>query len=159
MAYRRREFEEYFLENYVALPLKKGDALFFSPALFHAAGENKTQDFERSANLIQVSSAFGKTMETVDSVPLVDKTWDLLVAQRAQSSSGGGQELSREVETFISAVAEGYPFPCNLDRRPPAPGGMAPESEQDVLRRGLRENWSREKVVGELTAMREASAA
>lgn len=158
MAYRRNEFDEYFLQNYVALPLKKGDAVFFSPALFHAAGENKTQDCSRSANLIQISSAFGKTMETVDSLPLVDKTWDLLIAQRARDSSGG-HALSKEVETFVAAVAEGYPFPCNLDRRPPAPGGMAPESEQDVLRRGIRENWSRERVVGELTAMRTASAA
>lgn len=159
VAYRRKEFGEFFEGNYVSLPLRKGDAVFFSPALFHAAGENRTNDFERSANLIQVSSAFGKTMETVDSLPLVDKTWDLLCALHARCPSSDGQALSQEVETFVAAVAEGYPFPCNLDRRPPAPGGMAPESEQDVLRRGIREGWSRERVVGELTAMREASAA
>ena len=53
----------------------------------------------------------------------------------------------------------GQRFPTNLDRRPPAPGGMAPESEQDLLRGGLHEGWSREQVVGELQKMRQASAA
>ncbi|KAK4501311.1 hypothetical protein PRZ48_007119 [Zasmidium cellare] len=149
MAYRRGEFNEYFLEKYVSLPLKKGDAVFFSPALFHAAGENTTNDFSRSANLIQVSAAFGKTMETVDSLPLVEATFDELKAK------GCG----RESEAFVKAVAEGYPFPTNLDRRPPAPGGMAPESEQDVLKRALQEGWEKEEVMGVLRGMREDSMA
>lgn len=153
MAYRQREFNEYFLQNYIALPLKKGDAVFFSPALFHAAGENKTSNVERSANLIQVSSAFGKTMESVDSLPLVEKSWNLLAEKYAREG------MSREVDALVDAIAEGYPFPTNLDRRPPAPGGMAPESEQDVLRRALGEGWKQEKVLDELTAMRKASTA
>jgi ectoine hydroxylase-related dioxygenase (phytanoyl-CoA dioxygenase family) len=153
MAYRQEEFNAYFLENYIALPLKKGDAVFFSPALFHAAGENKTADFERSANLIQVSSAFGKPMESVDSMPLVEKTWDSLAEKYKH------ERRSREVEALVGAIAEGYPFPTNLDRRPPAPGGMAPESEQDLLRRGLSEKWSKDKVMDELAAMRKAGAA
>jgi ectoine hydroxylase-related dioxygenase (phytanoyl-CoA dioxygenase family) len=153
MAYRQEEFNEYFLQNYIALPLKKGDALFFSPALFHAAGENKTSDVERSANLIQVSSAFGKTMESVDSLPLVEKSWELLAEKHAREG------MSSELEALVGAIAEGYPFPTNLDRRPPAPGGMAPESEQNVLKRALGEGWTREKVLGELTAMRKAGAA
>jgi ectoine hydroxylase-related dioxygenase (phytanoyl-CoA dioxygenase family) len=153
MAYRQEEFNEYFLQNYVALPLEKGDALFFSPALFHAAGENKTLDVERSANLIQVSSAFGKTMESVDSLPLVEKSWELLAEKHAREG------MSRELDALVGAIAEGYPFPTNLDRRPPAPGGMAPESEQDVLRRALSEGWKREKVLEELAAMRKAGAA
>lgn len=153
MAYRRGEFDAYFLEKYVALPLEKGDAVFFSPALFHAAGENRTADFERSANLIQVSSAFGKTMETVDSLPLVEKSWDIL----SDKCRKGG--LSDEVKAFVCAVAEGYPFPTNLDRRPPAPGGMAPESEQDVLMRALSDGWDKEEVMEKLTEMRKASGA
>src|SRR5664279_4331715 len=31
------EFVEYFAQNYVQLPLAKGDAVFFNPALFHGA--------------------------------------------------------------------------------------------------------------------------
>lgn len=153
MAYRQEEFNAYFLKNYVALPLKKGDAVFFSPALFHAAGENTTAGFERSANLIQVSSAFGKPMESVDSLPLVERSWELLAEKHTKEGR------SHDLEALVSAIAEGYPFPTNLDRRPPAPGGMAPESEQDVLKRGLRDGWSKAKVLDELTAMRKAGAA
>lgn len=154
LAYRIPEFREYFQDHHVSVPLKKGDAVFFSPALFHAAGANRTATFSRSANLLQVSSAMGKTMETIDSRPVIDACWDFLVS-RYRDHSG----LSAEVEALVRAVAEGYPFPTNLDRRPPAPGGMAPESEQDLLFRGLRENWERERVMGELNGMREASAA
>ncbi|KAK4987496.1 hypothetical protein LTR50_004628 [Elasticomyces elasticus] len=153
MAYRLPEFNEYFLANWVSLPLKKGDAVFFNPALFHAAGANQTNDFERSANLIQVSSAFGKPMETIDSIPLVEKCWDML------SSRYKEEGMSDETDAFVKALVEGYPFPTNLDKRPPAPGGMAPESEQDVVRRGLREGCSMEEVVEQLKTMRIDSAA
>ncbi|KAF1345691.1 hypothetical protein BDV97DRAFT_302104 [Delphinella strobiligena] len=151
MAYRHEEFDKYFLDNWVSLPLKKGDAVFFNPALFHSAGENTTQDVHRSANLIQVSSAFGKPMEVIDALPLVNQTWDLL--QERYRVEG----LSTEVDAFIGAVAEGYSFPTNLDNRPPGPGGMAPESEQDLLRRGLTEGLSRDEVMQELIKMRNAS--
>ena len=38
LAWHRPEFGEYFEASYVQLPLRKGDAVFFNPALFHAAG-------------------------------------------------------------------------------------------------------------------------
>ena len=152
-SYRTREFIDYFTDNYVAIPLEKGDALFFSPALFHAAGENCTKDFDRSANLIQVSSTFGKTMETIDTLPLIERTYDVLSAKH--KSEG----MSNEVAALICAVGDGYPFPTNLDSRPPAPGGMAPESEQGILRRGISSGWDRERMMEELTDMREASSA
>ena len=152
-SYRSQNLIDYFHEQYVALPLEKGDAVFFSPALFHAAGENRTRDFSRSANLIQVSSAFGKTMETIDTLPLIERTYDLL------SAKFKAEGMSAEVDAFIRAVGEGYPFPTNLDCRPPAPGGMAPESEQDILRRRLSEGFDKEKMMEELTEMREASKA
>jgi ectoine hydroxylase-related dioxygenase (phytanoyl-CoA dioxygenase family) len=60
LAWRRPEFLEYFEANYVQLPLRLGDAVFFNPALFHAAGTNRTTDVRRMANLLQVSSAFGR---------------------------------------------------------------------------------------------------
>lgn len=152
-SYRRQEFIDYFHANFVSLPLEKGDAVFFSPALFHAAGENITKDFSRSANLIQVSSAFGKTMESIDPLPLVERTYDVLQARYK------AEGMSKEVDAFIRAVADGYPFPTNLDCRPPAPGRMAPETEQDILRRVLSEGGSRDEVMAELTDMRESSNA
>lgn len=153
MAYGLPEFNDLFLEKYTALPLQKGDAIFFSPALFHAAGENRMQGIERSANLIQVSSAFGRPMESIDTLPLIEKSWDVLAERYASEG------MSTEVDSFVKAVAEGYPFPTNLDRRPPAPGGLAPESEQDLLRTALREGWEKARLVKELIAVREASAA
>ncbi|KAB8349528.1 hypothetical protein FH972_023554 [Carpinus fangiana] len=129
MAYRLPQFVEYFDQSWVSLPLEKGDGVFFNPALFHAAGENVTQDVERCANLLQVSSAFGKTMESISTLPVVEACWKTLIAKF------GKEGMSGEVQAAIKAIGEGYPFPTNLDRRPPQPGGMAPEDEQGLLRR------------------------
>ena len=41
-----------FQSHHVQLPLAKGDAAFFNPALFHAAGSNRTSDVRRIANLL-----------------------------------------------------------------------------------------------------------
>lgn len=153
MKYRLDQFQQFFLDNYVALPLKKGDGLFFNPALYHAAGANQTLDFHRSANLLQVSSAFGKPMESIDSLPLVEQTWAAL------SAKVKFEGMSEGVTSFIQAVGEGYPFPTNLDQRPPAPGGMAPESEQDLLLRGLKADWDTSTVVKELAILKASSRA
>lgn len=165
LAWRRPEFRAFFQENYVALPLSLGDGVFFNPALFHAAGANimdPSNGFRRVANLLQISSAFGKPMETVDSLPLINRTWDELSERHADAGipadvdpdPGRHSLAQREVKAFVQAVAEGYPFPTNLDRRPPAPSGMAPESEQDLLLRALEAGWSRTQVVAALEEMR-----
>ncbi|KAF1363748.1 phytanoyl-CoA dioxygenase-like protein [Lizonia empirigonia] len=151
MAYRLKEFQDYFLETYVSVPLEKGDGLFLNPALFHAAGSNTSADIKRSANLLQISSAFGKPMEMIDSLPLVEKTWNALVEKYKQEG------LSEEVQAFVGNVAEGYPFPTNLDRRVPETAGMAPESEQDLLMKGLREKWDSNRVLNALRKIREDS--
>ncbi|KAF4447098.1 hypothetical protein F53441_9329 [Fusarium austroafricanum] len=148
MAYRLPEFNEFFLGNYISLPLKKGDGLWFNPALFHAAGENKSANINRLVNLVQISSAFGKAMETVDALPLVESIWDVLtVAYKDQG-------LSDEVKMLISAVGEGYPFPTNLDNNPPRSENMAPDSEQDVIRDALVKEKSKEEVLADLEGFR-----
>jgi ectoine hydroxylase-related dioxygenase (phytanoyl-CoA dioxygenase family) len=152
MAYRIPEFQDYFLENYVSVALDKGDGLFFNPALFHAAGQNDSIDIQRSANLLQISSAFGKPMEMIDTYPLIEKTWTGLVYMYKQDG------LSDEVKAFVGNVAEGYPFPTNLDRRVPESAGMAPASEQDLLLKGLKESWTKERVLHELRIMKEEAA-
>ncbi|KZM28447.1 uncharacterized protein EKO05_0009884 [Ascochyta rabiei] len=153
MAYRLKAFQDFFLEKYVSVALDKGDGLFFNPALFHAAGANTSADIQRSANLLQISSAFGKPMEMIDTLPLVQRTWDDL--QDRYQNEG----LSAEVRAFLGSVAEGYPFPTNLDRRVPETAGMAPKSEQDVLLQGLKEEWDREAVLSELRKLAEDSNA
>ena len=154
VTFRRDEFRKYFERNYVSLAMEQGDAVFFSPAVFHAAGENRTVDVQRSANLVQVSAAFGKPMESVNALPLVEAGWDIITAEVERN---GG--MSAEVDAWMQAVGEGYPFPTNLDQRQPGDGGMAPESEQELLRRALVQQWDREQVVSELRKMRQASMA
>ena len=82
LAMNRPEFQAYFTEHHVQLPLRKGDAAFFNPALFHAAGTNRSADIQRMANLLQVSSAYGRAMESVDRTrmsaalyPVSSKCW------------------------------------------------------------------------------------
>ncbi|KAM0343442.1 hypothetical protein ACHAPU_008623 [Fusarium lateritium] len=148
MAYRLPEFNEFFLENHISLPLQKGDGIWFNPALFHAAGENKSTDINRLVNLVQVSSAFGKPMETIDALPLVENAWDVLTAAYKD------QGMSDEIKMLISAVGEGYPFPTNLDNNPPRNESMAPDSEQDVIRDALVKEKSKSQVLADLKDFR-----
>jgi ectoine hydroxylase-related dioxygenase (phytanoyl-CoA dioxygenase family) len=135
LAWRLPEFQAYFKAHHVQLPLAKGDAAFLNPAVFHAAGTNRTLDVRRTANLLQVSSAFGRTMETVDREAVANAVFPVLRRRRAE---GVGEEW---LERVIAASAEGYPFPTNLDSDPPV-DGLAPPSQADVVRRALREGWT-----------------
>ncbi|MEV1066386.1 phytanoyl-CoA dioxygenase family protein [Streptomyces sp. NPDC050263] len=145
LAWRLPEFQAYFDEHRVQLPLAKGDAAFFNPAVFHAAGTNRTTDLRRTANLLQVSSAFGRAMETVDREAVANAVFPVLLKRRAE---GVGEEW---LERVIAASAEGYPFPTNLDSDPPV-DGMAPPSQADVVRRALHEEWTPQTLRDELRA-------
>lgn len=151
LAYRRQEFVDYFLENHVSLPMEKGDGIFFNPALFHAAGENVSAGINRMANLIQVSSAFGKPMEAVDALPILARCWDDIVAKYEREG------MSDEVDALLAAITSPYPFPTNMDNNPPRPGGLMPVGELDVATRGLTEGWSRDKLVEEFQKLKESS--
>ncbi len=128
------DFQAYFDAQHVQLPLKKGDAVFFNPALMHAAGHNRSADIRRMGNLLQVSSAFGRAMESVDRLRMCQA---LLPALRGMA--GAAQAAA------VAACAEGYAFPTHLDRDPPV-GGLAPESQQGLLLRALQEDWPHDQV-------------
>jgi ectoine hydroxylase-related dioxygenase (phytanoyl-CoA dioxygenase family) len=146
LAWRRQDFRDYFEAHCVQLPLKKGDALFFSPALFHAAGSNRTASVSRMANLLQVSSAYGRAMESVDRTRMCEVLYPVLLAL------GDGTRMNRgALDAVIASSAEGYPFPTNLDRDPPA-GGLAPASQQALLRQALDEQWPTPRFVETLRA-------
>ncbi|WP_031481192.1 phytanoyl-CoA dioxygenase family protein [Streptomyces bicolor] len=145
LAWRLPEFQAYFEANHVQLPLAKGDAAFFNPALFHAAGTNRSADIRRMANLLQVSSAFGRAMETVDREAVAGAVYPVLLKRRSE----GADEAW--LEHVIAASAEGYPFPTNLDSDPPV-AGLAPPSQADLVRRALRETWTPEALRDELRA-------
>lgn len=145
LAWRLPEFTDYFDEHYVQLPLKTGDAVFFNPALFHAAGRNRSADVRRMANLLQVSSAFGRAMETVDREAIADAVFPVLLRRRRL---GAPEDWLRRV---VAAFADGYPFPTSLDLDPPV-NGLAPASQADVVWQAVTESWAPERLRRELRA-------
>jgi ectoine hydroxylase-related dioxygenase (phytanoyl-CoA dioxygenase family) len=151
LAYWLPEFQDYFVANHVQLPLTAGDLVWFNPALFHAAGTNVSSDIQRMANLLQVNSAFGRAMESVDRARVVEAIHPALAARVA---SGWGEEA---VANVVAASAEGYPFPSNLDRAQPV-DGMAPPSQAEVVAAALAEGLSTEELVARLAAQAATTA-
>lgn len=86
------------------------------------------------ANLLQVSSAFGRAMETVDTTAICTAVYPLARRWRA------GGVPAWQLANLVAVCAEGYPFPTNLDRDPPV-GSMAPPSQASVLARAIAEDW------------------
>lgn len=123
VAYNRPEYQTYFAENHVQLPLEKGDLLFFNPAVMHGAGTNRSTDILRLANLFQIGSAFGRSIESVNRSAMTKALYPVLAA---------GKFGDRAVANVIAASAEGYAFPTNLDRDPPV-GGLIPLSQAELM--------------------------
>jgi ectoine hydroxylase-related dioxygenase (phytanoyl-CoA dioxygenase family) len=145
LAWRQPEFREYFEASYVQLPLSKGDATFFNPALFHAAGTNRTTGIRRMANLLQVSSAFGRAMEAVDRGRM---SAALFPALRAMRDAGARPSM---IANAIAACAEGYSFPTNLDLDQPI-DGPAPMTQAEILGQAVAQAWSQQRLETELGA-------
>jgi ectoine hydroxylase-related dioxygenase (phytanoyl-CoA dioxygenase family) len=135
LAWRNPEIIEYFLANKTQLPLGKGDVVFFSPSLFHAAGSNVTTDIKRMANLIQVSSAMGRAMETMDRIAMSKAVYETVAARRASGWD------DRSIANAVTAAADGYSFPTNLDNDPPL-GGLTPPSHWSIMMEALVEGVS-----------------
>jgi ectoine hydroxylase-related dioxygenase (phytanoyl-CoA dioxygenase family) len=146
-AWRRDDFRSLFEERYVQLPLAKGDTVFFNPALFHAAGANTSHDIHRFANLLQVSSAFGRAMETVDRDKMCRLLFPHVVCAKAEN-----RLTAAELSAAIAATAEGYSFPTNLDRDPPI-NGLAPETQAAFFLRALSEGISEDDFGKQLDHM------
>jgi ectoine hydroxylase-related dioxygenase (phytanoyl-CoA dioxygenase family) len=141
LAWRHPAVIEYFDRHHVQLPLQQGDAVFFNPALLHGAGTNRTTDVRRIANLLQVSSAFGRAMETLDRAGMSSALFPSLLSMADADAA----------DRVIAAAAEGYAFPTDLDRDQPI-DGLAPPSQADVLRCAVRERWSADRLADALAA-------
>ncbi len=126
IAFYRPEFIDFFAAHHVQLPLRKGDAVFFNPALYHGAGSNVSADISRMANLLQISSPFGRAMESLDRTAMVKAVYPALLAMKR----AGGTD--RELANAVNATAEGYAFPTNLDNDQPI-GSLAPPSQVDTV--------------------------
>lgn len=129
---------EHFDQHFVQLALGKGDMLFFNPALFHAAGDNRTSNIHRFVNLFQVGSAYGRTLEIVDRAKMSITLYPVLQALHATGSMS-----PHYIRLVIEACAEGYAFPASLDLEPPV-DGLAPPSQQLMMRNALAEGLSPE---------------
>jgi ectoine hydroxylase-related dioxygenase (phytanoyl-CoA dioxygenase family) len=138
------EFDALFAARHVQLPLRRGDAVFFNPALIHAAGSNRSADIRRLGNLLQISSAFGRAMESVDRVAMSLALYPALQKLLAADTLGAA-----EAAHAIAACAEGYAFPTNLDLDPPL-GGLAPQSQAALMHQALAERWPAERFAATL---------
>jgi len=147
VAWRRDDFRAHFEAHCMQLPLEKGDAIFFNPALFHAAGANESADIHRMVNLLQVSSAFGRAMESVDRAAICKAVFPALRAQVA-----AGKIPDDALEAVLGASAEGYSFPTNLDRDPPV-GGLAPKTQKAILREAVVDGWTAQALSDALDAL------
>ena len=88
------------------------------------------------ANLLQVSSAFGRAMETVDRAAMCRALFPVLLQHKASGTP------AVELDNVIAASAEGYAFPTNLDQDQPI-DGLAPQTQADLVRQALAEEWTR----------------
>ena len=164
MATARPEFRDYFDKHHVQLPLAKGDAVFFNPALFHAAGTNRSKDVRRIANLLQVSSAFGRAMESVDRLKMSLKLYPALkdLARRQGDHGGRGRQRDRGLRGGLFLPDQSRPRPAERRHGAQDPAGLdAPGAQGEldaggVRRRGrgagLEETNVRSAIVGAISA-------
>lgn len=139
IAFYRPEFIDFFATHQVQLPLQKGDAVFFNPALYHGAGANTSTDISRMANLLQISSPFGRAMESLDRTAMVKAIYPALLAMKQAGRT------DRELANAVNATAEGYAFPTNLDSDQPI-GSLAPPSQVDTVLAALADDLSPENL-------------
>ena len=143
LSYHRAEVAAFFEAHCVQLPLAKGDAIFFNPALFHGAGENRTNDVHRLANLFQVSSPFGRAMEAVDRDGMARRLYPVIAA---------GVVTGDKARAAVAAAVEGYAFPTVMDTDPPQ-GGLAPDNPAALFWRCQEAGLAAQAFEQELDAM------
>ncbi len=148
IAFYRPEFIDFFAAHHVQLPLRKGDAVFFNPALYHGAGQNVSADVNRMANLLQISSPFGRAMESLDRTAMVRAVYPALLAMKR-----AGRPV-RDLSNVVNATAEGYAFPTNLDSDQPI-GSLAPLSQVDIVLAALADELSSHELDTILTQQQE----
>ena len=94
------------------------------------------------ANLLQVSSAFGRAMETVDRDRVVRAVYPALAGPQ------GRRDAVRPARATSSPPrAEGYAFPTNLDRDQPV-DGMSPATPGRPRPPGARRGGLAAEVLG-----------
>lgn len=113
-AVRDQAYIDYVKPRMVQLELNKGDAVFFNPATFHQPGINVT-DGERTANLLQVSSAFGRSMESCDRLSMTKAVWPVIKRWQTEIDAGTSDKTQRELDALIAATCSDYGYPKIID--------------------------------------------
>jgi ectoine hydroxylase-related dioxygenase (phytanoyl-CoA dioxygenase family) len=88
------------------------------------------------ANLLQISSAFGRAMEAVNRSKMSKALFPVMKEFLTRKTL-----MKRELLNAMHACAEGYSFPTNLDLDPPI-GGLAPKSQSQIMKEALEQNLS-----------------
>ncbi|WVW83251.1 hypothetical protein I302_105270 [Kwoniella bestiolae CBS 10118] len=156
LAYRHPEFVDFFHNHMVQSELEVGDAIFFNPALFHAAGENRTTNLHRIGNLLQISACWSKPMESVDYPTLLRSTWSHVLQYTSQLEGGVDHPLAR---ALLQAISDGYSFPTNLDKDPPPADSHCPETQYDRITVGVKERWSMDTLQQNIKQLQDKRAA
>jgi len=145
LAWRNKEFQSFFSENAVQLPLKKGDGVFCNPALFHAAGPNSTNNFNRIANLLQISSVFGKAMERIDYIKIIKNIYPALLEHQNNNTLS-----KRLIENVLVCATDGYAFPTNLDYDTSSYSSVHGLSMFEVTQQALQQSLDLENFTSKL---------
>ena len=147
VGFRQQACKDYFMEKAVQIPLERGDALFFNPALYHAAGSNVSSNIKRCANLLQISSVYAKSMEFINHKEICLTAYPTLQNFWKIPSFTPAQKLA-----ILTAMTDGYPFPTNLDLDPPT-DSISPPTGYQLLEQALKENWDKAELEQQLTAL------
>ena len=83
--------------------------------------------------LLQIPSAFGVPMETIDPDRI-----QLACYETLRQSAPIGSAL----ETLITVMSDSYPFPTNLDRDVPD-RSLTPTSSKQLLLNALEQSWDK----------------
>jgi ectoine hydroxylase-related dioxygenase (phytanoyl-CoA dioxygenase family) len=126
LAWRHADFREYFEAHCVQLPLTKGGVVFQSSAISRGRCQLHTG---HTAYGESAASFVGLRSGNRDGWSRADERCRLPGPLREP-----GVRSDAEIDAVIASCPEGYSFPTNLDRDPPV-GGLAPTSQQALLRR------------------------
>jgi len=96
---------------------------------------------------LQISSAFGRAMETVDRQAMCLALYPALLEAKQTASLSAA-----EIENVIASSAEGYAFPTSLDRDPPV-GGLAPKTQAQFVKDALDEGQTPAQLRTSLQAL------
>ena len=140
LTWRDTKFADFFNKYSVQNSMSKGDGIFFNPAIFHAAGANITNNFHRIGNLLQISSAFGKTMEHIDYIKIITHIYPSLLDHIKNKTLS-----ERLIENVLICATDGYAFPTNLDSDKNSDSKLQSMSMFDLTKQSLLDSLSPEK--------------